>query len=51
MIAFRDLSIRRKLIWIITLISTIAVLLACLAFLVYDGITFQAANLYLSRFI
>ena len=43
MTAFRDLSIRRKLTLIITLVSTSAVLLACLAFLAYDRITFKEA--------
>lgn len=41
MTAFKDLSIRRKLIWIITVVSTAAVLLVCLMFLFYDRMTFK----------
>ena len=36
-----NLSIKRKLTWIIMLTSGIALLLACLAFIVYDRITFK----------
>lgn len=43
MAPFRDLSINRKLRAIIMLTSGIAVLLACLAFLVYDRIAFKDA--------
>ena len=46
MTAFRDLSIRRKLTLIITLVSPSAVLLACLAFLAYDRITFKEAMVH-----
>jgi signal transduction histidine kinase len=41
--ALKNLSINRKLTFIITITSTIAVLMACLAFLFYDRITFKAA--------
>ena len=40
---FRDLSIKRKLTWIIMLTSSIALLLACAAFIAYDRITFKEA--------
>ena len=36
-----NLSIKRKLTWIIMLTSGIALLLACLAFIVYDRVTFK----------
>ena len=41
----KDMSINKKLTVIITMISTIAVLMTCLAFLFYDRITFKDAML------
>ncbi len=41
----KDISINKKLTFIITTISTIAVLMTCLAFLFYDRITFKDAML------
>src|SRR5713226_8425876 len=41
--AFRDLSIRRKLMLIIMLTSSVALLLACTAFIGYDRYTFRPA--------
>ena len=40
---FRSLSIKRKLTWITMFTSGIAVLLACVAFLIYDSILFREA--------
>ena len=42
---FRDLSIKRKLTWITTFASGVAVLLACVAFLIYDRMVFREAML------
>jgi len=39
--AFRDLSIKRKLIAIIMLTSTVALLLACSAFLAFEAVTYR----------
>ena len=41
MFRFRDFSLRHKLTWITMLTSSIALILACLAFLAYDRITFR----------
>lgn len=45
MILLQDLSIKRKLMVIITLTSTVALLLASAAFVTYDFITFRRATL------
>ena len=39
--AIRELSIRCKLMWILTLTSSAAMLVACVAFGVYDALTFR----------
>ena len=44
--AFRDLSIRRKLTLIIMLTSSVALLLACAAFVSYDLYTFRQAKVH-----
>src|SRR2546425_11702584 len=44
--AFRDLSIRRKLTLIIMLTSSVALLLACVAFVSYDLYTFRQAKVH-----
>ncbi len=41
----KDMSINKKLTFIVTVISTVAVLMTCLAFLFYDRITFKDAML------
>src|SRR5436190_12392064 len=41
MLAFHDLPIKRKLTLIILLTSSIVLLLACAAFVIYDQITFR----------
>jgi len=46
MLAFRDLSIRRKLTLIIMLTSSVALLLACAAFVSYDLYTFRRAKVH-----
>jgi PAS domain S-box-containing protein len=43
MSAYRDLSIRHKLTVIIMLTSSVALLLACVAFVLYDLVTFRRA--------
>ncbi len=42
--AFRDLSIRRKLKLILMLTSSVALLLACAVFIIYDRYTFRLAK-------
>ena len=44
--AFRDLSIRRKLVLIIMFTSGVALLLACAVFIGYDRYTFQQAKVH-----
>ena len=44
--AFRDLSIRRKLMLIILVTSSVALLLACAAFISFDLYTFRPAKLH-----
>ena len=39
---FKDLSIKRKMTWIIMLTSCIALLLACAAFVTYELFTFRS---------
>ncbi len=43
---FRDLSIRRKLMLIIMVTSSVALLLACAAFIGYDRYTFRRAKVH-----
>jgi signal transduction histidine kinase/CheY-like chemotaxis protein len=38
---FRDLPIRRKLTWVNILTSSVALLLACVAFIAYEAVTFR----------
>ncbi|MDA0746838.1 MAG: ATP-binding protein [bacterium] len=49
--AFRDFSIKHKLTWIIMLTSSIALVLACMAFLIYDRITYKEALVWELRIL